>query len=53
MNVTNLVSPSHNHMISKSIKDHTLERNLMNVRNMVKPLKVTLVSEYIEEYITD
>ncbi|GAB1298383.1 Zinc finger protein 997 [Apodemus speciosus] len=40
-------------VISNIIKDHILERNFMNVINVVKPLQVTVVSNIIKEHILE
>ena len=53
MNVTNVVKPLHDQVISKDIRKHTLERNLMNIINAVKPLQQPFISTMIKEHIPD
>ena len=40
-------------LISKDIKEHILDRNLMNVINVVKHLKVTVIYNNIKEHIEE
>ena len=37
-------------LISKDIKEHILDRNLMNVINVVKPLQLTVIYNDIKEH---
>ena len=47
MNVTNVVKPFHITVISEDIKEHILERNLLNVFSVVKPLQDRVISKDI------
>ena len=51
MNVINVVNHFHIMIIFEYIKEHLLGKNLMNVRNEVKPLYVSLIQRHGEKNI--
>ncbi|XP_051014177.1 zinc finger protein 844-like, partial [Acomys russatus] len=44
---------TYRNLMAIGIKEHILERNLMNVMNVVKPLHYTVILKYIKEYILE
>ncbi|GAB1303434.1 hypothetical protein APTSU1_001868500 [Apodemus speciosus] len=48
-----MIKPFYFKVISKDIKEHILERNLMNVINVVKPFQITVISKDIKEHILE
>jgi KRAB domain-containing zinc finger protein len=50
MDIINVVKPFQVTVVSNFIKEHILERNLMNVVNVVKPLQVTAISKDIKKH---
>ncbi|GAB1303420.1 Zinc finger protein 997 [Apodemus speciosus] len=53
MDVINVVKHLQDPVISKDIKEHILERNLLNVINVVKPFHITVISKCIKEHILE
>ena len=53
MNAINVVKPLQDPVISKDIKEHILERNLINVIKVVKPLQDPVISSIIKEHAPD
>ena len=51
MNVISVVKPFHNTLLCVCIKEHILERNLINVINVLKPTHITISSETIKSII--
>ena len=49
MNVRNAVKPSDIIKVFKHMKDITLERNPMNVKNVIKHLVVSVIFENMKE----
>ena len=45
-----MIKPIHNTVLSKYIKAHILERNPMNVINVVKPLHILVIFKDIKEH---
>ena len=51
MNVVKLENPLHATVVSEYIKEHILERNLVNITNVVKPLHVLIIFKCIKVFI--
>ena len=46
-------NPLHATVVSEYIKEHILERNLVNITNVVKPLHVLIILKCMKVFIVD
>ena len=53
MNVVKLENPLHATVVSEYIKEHILERNLVNITNVVKTLHVLIIFKCMKVFIVD
>ena len=53
MNVVKLENPLHATVVSEYIQEHILERNLINITNVVKPLHVPIIFKRMKAFIVD
>lgn len=53
MNVVKLENPLHATVVSEYIKEHILERNLVNITNVVKTLHVLIILKCLKVFIVD
>ena len=53
MNVVKLENPLHATVVSEYIKEHILERNLVNITNVVKTLHVLIILKCMKVFIVD
>ena len=53
MNVVKLENPLNATVVSEYIKEHILERNLVNITNVVKPLHVLIILKCMKVFIVD
>lgn len=53
MNVVKLENPLNATVVSEYIQEHILERNLINITNVVKPLHVLIILKCMKVFIVD
>ena len=53
MNVVKLENPLNATVVSEYIKEHILERNLVNITNVVKTLHVLIILKCLKVFIVD
>ena len=53
MNVVKLENPLNATVVSEYIKERILERNLINITNVVKPLHVLIIFKCMKVFIVD
>ena len=53
MNVVKLENPLNATVVSEYIQEHILERNLVNITNVVKPLHVLIILKCMKVFIVD